>query len=149
MKMKKTVEMIKPEKNKENNTLKKIYFTPSKKSNLVVSSVISKTIRSESPLPKEINKSNTITLKDSGKAKFNFIELRTCSTKKKDKDKNGNNNEINKNNNINENDIIPNKENKENENINIKINLFNTQNQENIKENKEENIEIEDRYRDR
>ena len=139
--MKKAVEMIKPEKNKENNTLKKIYFTPSKKSNLVVSSVISKTIRSESPLPKEINKSNTITLKDSGKAKFNFIELRTCSTKKKDKDKNGNNNEINKNNNINENDIIPNKENKENENINIKINLFNTQNQENIKENKEENIE--------
>ena len=139
--MKKTVEMIKPEKNKENNTLKKIYFTPSKKSNLVVSSVISKTIRSESPLPKEINKSNTITLKDSGKAKFNFIELRTCSTKKKDKDKNGNNNEINKNNNINENDIIPNNENKENENINIKINLFNTQNQENIKENKEENIE--------
>ena len=139
--MKKTVEMIKPEKNKENNTLKKIYFTPSKKSNLVVSSVISKTIRSESPLPKEINKSNTITLKDSGKAKFNFIELRTCSTKKKDKDKNGNNIENNKNNNINENDIIPNNENKENENINIKINLFNTQNQENIKENKEENIE--------
>lgn len=139
--MKKTVEMIKPEKNKENNTLKKIYFTPSKKSNLVVSSVISKTIRSESPLPKEINKSNTITLKDSGKAKFNFIELRTCSTKKKDKDKNGNNIENNKNNNIKENDIIPNNENKENENINIKINLFNTQNQENIKENKEENIE--------
>ena len=139
--MKKTVEMIKPEKNKENNTLKKIYFTPSKKSNLVVSSVISKTIRSESPLPKEINKSNTITLKDSGKAKFNFIELRTCSTKKKDKDKNGNNIENNKNNNINENDIIPHNENKENENINIKINLFKTQNQENIKENKEENIE--------
>ena len=139
--MKKTVEMIKPEKNKENNTLKKIYFTPSKKSNLVVSSVISKTIRSESPLPKEINKSNTITLKDSGKAKFNFIELRTCSTKKKDKDKNGNNIENNKNNNIKENDIISNNENKENENINIKINLFNTQNQENIKENKEENIE--------
>ena len=139
--MKKTVEMIKPEKNKENNTLKKIYFTPSKKSNLVVSSVISKTIRSESPLPKEINKSNTITLKDSGKAKFNFIELRTCSTKIKDKDKNGNNIENNKNNNIKENDIIPNNENKENENINIKINLFNTQNQENIKENKEENIE--------
>ena len=139
--MKKTVEMIKPEKNKENNTLKKIYFTPSKKSNLVVSSVISKTIRSESPLPKEIHKSNTITLKDSGKAKFNFIELRTCSTKKKDKDKNENKNENNKNNNINENDIIPHNENKENENINIKINLFNTQNQENIKENKEENIE--------
>ena len=29
--MKKTVEMIKPEKNQENITLKKIYFTPSKK----------------------------------------------------------------------------------------------------------------------
>ena len=33
--MKKTVEMIKPEKNKENNTLKKIYFTPSKKSTII------------------------------------------------------------------------------------------------------------------
>ena len=48
-----------------------------------MNSVISKTIRSESPLPKEIGKSNTITLKGSGKAKFNFIELRTDSTIKK------------------------------------------------------------------
>ena len=48
-----------------------------------MSSVISKTIRTESPAPKEIRKNNTITLKNSGKAKFNFIELKTCSSKKK------------------------------------------------------------------
>ena len=124
--MKKTIEMIKPEKNKEKVTLKKIYFTPSKKStNLVVSSVISKTIRSESPAPKEINKSNTITLKNSGKAKFNFIELRTGSSKKKI------NNDIDNNNDKNENI-----QNKENEDINIKVNLFNSQKQENEQENK-------------
>ena len=81
--MKKTVEMLKPEKNKENIGIKKIYFTPSKKSTFVMSSVISKTIRSESPLQKEINKSNTITLKDSGKAKFNFIDIKAGSSKKK------------------------------------------------------------------
>ena len=63
-----------------------------------MSSVISKTIRSESPAPKEITKSNTITLKDSGKAKFNFIELKTCSSKKKT-------NTCNKNNIINKNII--------------------------------------------
>ena len=145
--MKKTVEMIKPEKNKESNTLKKIYFTPSKKSNLVMSSVISKTIRSESPLHKEITKSNTITLKNSGKARFNFIELRTGSTKKKKKDKNKNEKAINEDiNNKNDNIITnhirtenENKENKENEDINIKINLFNTQKQENIQDNIEEN----------
>ena len=124
--MKKTIEMIKPEKNKEKVSLKKIYFTPSKKStNLVVSSVISKTIRSESPAPKEINKSNTITLKNSGKAKFNFIELRTGSSKKKI------NNNIDNNNDKNENI-----QNKENEDINIKVNLFNSQKQENEQENK-------------
>ena len=124
--MKKTIEMIKPEKNKEKVALKKIYFTPSKKStNLVVSSVISKTIRSESPAPKEINKSNTITLKNSGKAKFNFIELRTGSSKKKI------------NNNIdNDKDKDENIQNKENEDINIKVNLFNSQKQENEQENK-------------
>ena len=133
--MKKTVEMIKPEKNKENVTLKKIYFTPSKKSNLVMSSVISKTIRSESPLQKEITKSNTITLKDSGKAKFNFIDLRTGSSKKKP------NNMVNKidnitNNENNNNENNENNENKENLDINIKINLFNTQNQENEQDKK-------------
>ena len=135
--MKKTVEMIKPEKNKENVTLKKIYFTPSKKSNLVMSSVISKTIRSESPPQKEITKSNTITLKDSGKAKFNFIDLRTGSSKKKP------NNMVNKIDNINNNENInnnnennENNENKENLDINIKINLFNTQNQENEQDKK-------------
>ena len=140
--MKKTVEMIKPEKNKENTTLKKIYFTPSKKSNLVVSSVISKTIRSESPLPKEITKSNTITLKDSGKAKFNFIELKSGSTIKKKNNKNKNI-DIKENNNKNDiiitNNISTENENKENDDINIKINLFNTQKQDNIKENTEEN----------
>ena len=144
--MKKTIAMIKPEKNKENIALKKIYFTPSKKSNLVVSSVISKTIRSESPAPKEIHKSNTIKLKDSGKAKFNFIEIRTGSSKKK---KNTyeyrNNNNINLDNkenidnniNINSNLISNNNlENKENEDVNIKINLFNAQNKENEQGNK-------------
>ena len=125
--MKKTVDMIKPEKNKENIPIKKIYFTPSKKSNLVVSSVISKTIRTESPAPKEIRKNNTITLKDSGKAKFNFIELKTCSSKKKTNTSNKNN-IINKNDNINN---ITTTDKKENEDINIKINLFNTENQEN------------------
>ena len=130
--MKKTVEMIKPDKNKENITLKKIYFTPSKKSNLVMSSVISKTIRSESPFQKEINKSNTITLKDSGKAKFNFIDLRTGSSKKKQNNIPNKIDNINNNENIGGNDNNENNENKENEDINIKINLFNTQNQENI-----------------
>ena len=132
--MRKTVEMIKPEKNKENIPIKKIYFTPSKKSNLVVNSVISKTIRSESPAPKEITKSNTITLKDSGKAKFNFIELKTCSSKKKTNTSNKNN-IINKNDNINNNATT---DKKENEDINIKINLFNTENQENEQESKKE-----------
>ena len=112
--MKKTVEMLKPEKNKENIGIKKIYFTPSKKSTFVMSSVISKTIRSESPLQKEINKSNTITLKDSGKAKFNFIDIKAGSSKKKS-------NTIN----------IESLKNKENEDINIKINLFNHNNNNN------------------
>ena len=147
--MKKTIAMIKPEKNKENIALKKIYFTPSKKSNLVVSSVISKTIRSESPAPKEIHKSNTIKLKDSGKAKFNFIEIRTGSSKKKKNTyeyRNNNNiNNINLDNkenidnniNINSNLISNNNlENKENEDVNIKINLFNAQNKENEQGNK-------------
>jgi hypothetical protein len=134
--MRKTVEMIKPEKNKENIPIKKIYFTPSKKSNLVVNSVISKTIRSESPAPKEITKSNTITLKDSGKAKFNFIELKTCSSKKKTNTSNKNN-IINKNDNINNNATT---DKKENEDINIKINLFNTENQEVEQENKKEPV---------
>ena len=91
-----------------------------------MSSVISKTIRTESPAPKEIRKNNTITLKNSGKAKFNFIELKTCSSKK--------DNTSNKNNIINKNDNINNittTDKKENEDINIKINLFNTENQEN------------------
>ena len=124
--MKKTIEMIKPKNNKKSG-LKKIYFTPSKKSNLVMSSVISKTIRSESPATKGINKSNTITLKDSGKAKFNFIELKTGSSKKKINNNTIKNNENNNNINL---------QNKENEDTNIKINLFNIQNQEIEPENK-------------
>ena len=140
--MKKTIVMIKPEKNKENIALKKIYFTPSKKSNLVVSSVISKTIRSESPAPKEIHKSNTITLKDSGKAKFNFIEIRTGSSKKKENtytNKNKSNSNNNENIDLNNKENIDNNinlENKENEDMNIKVNLFNPQNKENEQENK-------------
>ena len=145
--MKKTIEMIKPERNNKNSGLKKIYFTPSKKSNLVISSVISKTIRSESPAPKRINKSNTITLKDSGKAKFNFIELKTGSSQKTLTNNNASNNNASINNassnnnasknneNINNINII-NPENKENEDMNIKINLFNTQKQENEQDNK-------------
>ena len=121
--MKKTIEMIKPEKNKEKVALKKIYFTPSKKSNLVVTSVISKTIRSESPVPRDINKSNTITLKNSGKAKFSFIELKTGSSKKKENNNFDNNN-------------IRNVQNKENEDSNIKVNLFNSQKEENEQGNK-------------
>ena len=101
-----------------------------------MNSVISKTIRSESPAPKEITKSNTITLKDSGKAKFNFIELKTCSSKKKTNTSNKNN-IINKNDNINNNATT---DKKENEDINIKINLFNTENQENEQENKKEPV---------
>jgi len=114
--MKKTIEMIKPEKNNKNSGLKKIYFTPSKKSNLVVSSVISKTIRSESPAPKRINKSNTITLKDSGKAKFNFIELKTGSSQKTLTNNNASNNNASNNNASNNNENT--------NNINI-INLAN------------------------
>ena len=131
--MKKTIEMIKPEKNNKNNGLKKIYFTPSKKSNLVISSVISKTIRSESPAPKRVNKSNTITLKDSGKAKFNFIELKTGSSQKTLTNNNASNNNPSNNNENSNNINLPNKE---NEDVNIKINLFNTKKPENEQDNK-------------
>ena len=104
--MRKTVEMLKLEKNNENNRIKKIFFTPSKKSKLTITNVISKTIQSQSPkLNNIINQNNTVTIKDSGKAKFNFIEYKSGEI-------NNNQNDDN---------------NKENINNNLKINLF-TQN---------------------
>ena len=109
--MRKTVEMLKLEKNNEKLILKRIYFTPSKKNKLEISNVISKTIKSVSPKQSGIkNDSNIITLKDSGKSKFNFIEIKSPNKKQE------NNNENNKNiGNINISD-------------NLKINLFNENN---------------------
>ncbi len=103
--MRKTVEMLKLEKNNDNYRVKKIYFTPSKKSKLTITNVISKTIQSQSPKLNNINQSNIIAIKDSGKAKFNFIEYKSGEIKNGQNDDN----------------------NKENINNNLKINLF-TQN---------------------
>ena len=109
--MRKTVEMLKLEKNNEKLILKRIYFTPSKKNKLEISNVISKTIKSVSPKQSGIkNDSNIITLKDSGKSKFNFIEIKSPN-KKQENDKENNKNIGN----INISD-------------NLKINLFNENN---------------------
>ena len=90
--MRKTVEMLKLEKNNEKLILKRIYFTPSKKNKLEISNVISKTIKSVSPKQSGIkNDSNIITLKDSGKSKFNFIEIKSPN-KKQENDKENNKN---------------------------------------------------------
>ena len=76
--MRKTVEMLKLEKNNENFSLKKIYFTPSKNNKYEIMNVISKTIKSVSPKLNGLKKnSNIITLKDSGKSKFNFVEIKS------------------------------------------------------------------------
>ena len=99
--MRKTVEMLKLEKNNDNIKQKMIFFTPSKKNKLTISNVISKTIQSQSPKMKEItSKSNIISLKDSGKTTFNFIELKSGEQKIKennDDKENVNNNNIKKN----------------------------------------------------
>ena len=116
--MRKTVEMLKLEKNSEKFNLKKIYFTPSKNNKLEISNVISKTIKSVSPKLNELKKnSNIITLKDSGKSKFNFIEIK--SGEKSSKKNENENDKENKSENININDD------------NLKIDLFNSK-----KENK-------------
>ena len=107
--MRKTVEMLKLEKNSENCRIKKIYFTPSKKSKLTITNVISKTIQSQSPKMNNINQGNIVTIKDSGKAKFNFIEYKSGEI-------NNNQNDDN---------------NKENINNNLKINLFTKDGKEN------------------
>ena len=107
--MKKTIEMLKLEKNNEKLTIKKIFFTPSKNNKLAISNVISKTIKSESPKQKDIMKQNNIiTLKDSSNSKINFIELKSGEKNKK---------QDNSNENINDSD--------NNLNENLKINLFN------------------------
>ena len=109
--MRKTIELLKLEKNNENLALKKIYFTPSKNNKLEISNVISKTIKSVSPKKNGLkNGSNIIILKDSGKSKFNFLEIKTSNKKKE------NYNECY--NNI------------DNINDNLKINLFNIKNPE-------------------
>ena len=99
--MRKTVEMLKLEKNNENIKQKMKFFTPSKKNKLTISNVISKTIQSQSPKMKDFaNKSNIISLKDSGKTTFNFIELKSGEQKVKennDDKENVNNNNIKKN----------------------------------------------------
>ena len=135
--MKKTIEMLKLEKNNEKQPVKKIYFTPSKNKKLEINNVISKTIRSESPKQKDIFKDNNIiTLIDSGKSKFSFIELKSgdksqskAKTQKINKKENENNNIIsekcNNNNNLKENknnDIDENNNN--NFDDNLRINLF-------------------------
>ena len=111
--MRKTVEMLKLEKNNENFSLKKIYFTPSKNNKYEIMNVISKTIKSVSPKLNGLKKnSNIITLKDSGKSKFNFVEIKSGEKSNKK-----NENEIgkeNKSENINNNDD------------NLKIDLFNS-----------------------
>ena len=99
--MRKTVELLKLEINNENFIAKKIYFTPSKNNKLAITNVISKTIKSVSPKSNGLKaKSNIITLKDSGKSKFNFIEIKSGEKKIENENK--------------KNDI----------NDNLKINLF-------------------------
>jgi len=122
--MRKTVEMLKLEKNNDNIKQKMIFFTPSKKSKLTISNVISKTIQSQSPKMKDItSKSNIISLKDSGKTTFNFIELKSGEQK-----------------------IKENNDEKENVNNNIKKNLFEEKEQkEEEKEQKEEKEEKEEK----
>ena len=121
--MRKTVEMLKLEKNNENLKQKMVFFTPSKKNKLTISNVISKTIQSQSPKMKDItNKSNIISLKDSGKTTFNFIELKSGEQK-----------------------IKENNDDKENVNNNIKKNLFDQKEEEQQKEQKEEKEEKEEK----
>ena len=123
--MKKTVEMLKLEKNNENIKQKMIYFTPSKKNKLTISNVISKTIQSQSPKMKDINsKSNIISLKDSGKTTFNFIELKSGEQKIKD-----------------------NNDDKENVNNNIKKNLFEEKEEEKQKEKEKEKEKMKEKER--
>ena len=112
--MRKTVELLKLEINKENLITKKEYFTPSKNNKLSITNVISKTIKSVSPKPKGLRPiSNIITLKDSGKSNFNFIE-------------------------INSGEKILEKDNRKDDiNNNLKINLFQQKNSD-IKNNKKE-----------
>ncbi len=123
--MKKTIEMLKLEKNNEKQPIKKIYFTPSKNNKLSISNVISKTIKSESPKQKDIMKQNNIiTLVDSNKSKFNFIELKS-GKKSTNKDKENKENKENKdkeNKDTNSENYI---ESENNLNDNLKINLFN------------------------
>ena len=112
--MRKTIEMLKLEKNNENFNLKQVYFTPSKNNKFEISNVISKTIKSVSPKLNGIKEnSNIITLKDSGKSKINFIELKPGESNRKE-------------NNFTDNNEQDNESNKENINNNLKINLFNT-----------------------
>ena len=90
--MRKTIELLKLEKNNENLTLKKICFTPSKNNKLEISNVISKTIKSVSPKKNGLkNGNNIITLKDSGKSKFNFLEIKTSNKKQENYNKCDNN----------------------------------------------------------
>ena len=114
--MRKTIEMLKLEKNNENFNLKQAYFTPSKNNKFEISNVISKTIKSVSPKLNGIKEnSNIITLKDSGKSKINFIELKQGESNRKE-------------NNFTDNNEQDNESNKENINNNLKINLFNKKN---------------------
>lgn len=117
--MRKTVEMLKLDKNNDNIHFKKIYYTPSKRNKLTINNVISKTIKSQSPKQKDINQSNIVTLKNSSKSKINFIELNPLNSNKNIEiiniyEDNGGN------------DI-------ENINNNLKINLFEPREQKNKK----------------
>ena len=104
---KKTVELLKLGKNNEKQ--KKKYYTPrkTKHNKLTINSVISKTFNSKSPNLTEIKQNNNpVILKNSGKTKLNFIEI---------KKSNNNNNE-----------------NEEKENTrNIKVDLFNSKKEDN------------------
>ena len=82
--MRKTVEMLKLEKNNSNSPIKNIYFTPSKNNKFKISKVFSKTIKSVSPKINGLrNQGNIKNLKDSGKSKISIIEIKSGESNKK------------------------------------------------------------------